>query len=72
MKEYEPMRDDDAIYGWVCGYCCWPIAYGQKYCDECGHKVRWKDEGQDTASSASEPADACEGHDGGATDPGMV
>ena len=43
MKEYEPIRDDDSVYGWVCGYCCYPIAFSQKYCDECGHKVKWED-----------------------------
>jgi len=41
MKEYEPMKDNDTVYGWVCGYCAYPIAFSQKCCEECGNKVDW-------------------------------
>ena len=37
----KPISDDDAVYGYLCGWCNHSIAYGQNYCDECGKEVLW-------------------------------
>lgn len=42
-KEIEPIKDDDTVYGWRCGYCNYEIAHMQNYCDECGRKMVWSD-----------------------------
>lgn len=34
----EPIRDEDSIFGWLCGWCNMPVAYSQNYCEECGKK----------------------------------
>ena len=42
-KRRRPYRDSETIYGWRCGACNYPVAQEQKYCDECGIKIKWED-----------------------------
>ena len=40
----EPLRNEDSIYGFECGYCSFPVAFQQHYCEECGKRIRWDNE----------------------------
>ena len=46
QEEVEPIFDNEGIpwcSGYWCGSCQESIVWHQKYCSECGRKVKWND-----------------------------